>query len=137
MRSAGENEFHANNFPDRCAPNNTTNCIDARLWNDVAALKDYGVVGGYTDSATCAAGGTVAPCYLPRDGVQKVQVVSIVARAFTKEPALRPTGFWDRLAANSAQYTNVSTEGTQRSDLTTYRANAGGDPRPGRQRDVQ
>jgi len=120
-----ENEFHANTFPDRCVPGNTTNCIDAKLWNDVAALKDYGIVGGYTDPATCQAGGTTAPCYLPRDGVQRVQVVSIVARAFIKTPDLRPTGFWDRLAADTAQYTNVGTEGTQRSDLTTYRANAG------------
>jgi hypothetical protein len=36
----------------------------------------------------------------------------------------RPRG----LAADPAQDTNVSTEGTQRSDLTTYRANAGAVP---------
>ncbi len=120
-----EAEFHANTFPDRCVPGDPTNCIDARLWNDVAALRDYGVVGGYTDTATCTAAGSTAPCYLPRDGVKRVQVVSIVARAFIKTPDLRATGFWDRLPADGAQYTNVPTDGTQRSDLTTYRANAG------------
>jgi alpha-tubulin suppressor-like RCC1 family protein len=129
-----ENEFHANTFPDRCAPNNQSNCIDAKLWNDVAALKDYGVVGGYTDAATCTGAGTTAPCYLPRDGVKRVQVVSIVARSFIKTPDLRPTGFWDRLAADPAQYTDIATEGTQRSDLTTYRQNAG--PVPCQQSDA-
>jgi hypothetical protein len=119
-----EGEFHGNPFPDKCAPDGSA-CVDDRLWNDVAALRDYGVVGGYTDPATCQALGTTAPCYDPRGNVLKVQVVSIVARAFIKTPDLRPTGFWDRLEANSAQYTNVGTEGTQRSDLTTYRANAG------------
>jgi len=129
-----EGEFHANNFPDRCLPSDPNNCIDARLWNDVAALKDYGVVGGYTDSNTCTAAGTTAPCYLPRDSVKRVQVLSIIARSFIKTPDLRPTGFWDRLAANGAQYTNVGTEGTQRSDLTTYRTNAG--PIPGQASDA-
>jgi hypothetical protein len=129
-----EGEFHANPFPDKCAPSGA-NCVDDALWNDVAALRDYGVVGGYTDAATCRASGTSAPCYLPRASVLKVQVVSIVARAFAKAPDLRPTGFWDRLAANPAQYTNVSTKGTQRSDLTTYRANAG--PVPGQASDGQ
>ena len=129
-----EGEFHANNFPDRCLPNDPSNCIDARLWNDVAALKDYGVVGGYTDSNTCTAARTTAPCYLPRDSVKRVQVLSIIARSFIKTPDLRSTGFWDRLAANSAQYTNVGTEGTQRSDLTTYRTNAG--PIPGQESDA-
>jgi hypothetical protein len=127
-----EREFHANPFPDKCDPTGQ-NCVDDRLWNDVAALKDYGVVGGYTDLATCAALGTTAPCYDPRGAVLKVQVVSIVARAFTKVPDLRPTGFWDRLAANPAQYTNVPDAGSQRSDLTTYRANAG--PIPGQAND--
>jgi len=56
-----------------------------------------------------------------------------VARAFTKAPDLRPTGFWDRLAANPAQYTNVPDAGSQRSDLATYRANAG--PVPGQAND--
>jgi len=129
-----EGEFHANTFPDRCLPSDPNNCIDARLWNDVAALKDYGVVGGYTDSNTCTAAGTTAPCYLPRDSVKRVQVLSIIARSFIKTPDLHPTSFWDRLAVNSAQYTNVGTEGTQRSDLTTYRTNAG--PIPGQTSDA-
>ena len=129
-----EGEFHANTFPDRCLPSDPNNCIDARLWNDVAALKDYGVVGGYTDSNTCTGAGTTAPCYLPRDTVKRVQVLSIIARSFIKTPDLRPTGFWDRLAANPAQYTNVGTEGTQRSDLTTYRTKAG--PVPGETSDA-
>ncbi len=119
-----QHEFHANNFPDKCDPQGQ-HCIDDELWNNVAALKDYGVVGGYADQATCQSAGTTAPCYLPRDVVQRVQVVSVVARAFTKTPDLRPTGFWDRLNADPAQYTNVPNTGTQRADLTTYRANVG------------
>ena len=125
-----EREFHGNPFPDKCDPSGA-NCIDDRLWNAVAALRDYGVVGGYTDPATCAALDTTVPCFDPRGSVLKVQVVSIVARAFTKVPDLRPTGFWDRLAADGAQYTNVPDVGTQRSDLTTYRANAGTIPGQG------
>ena len=119
-----DNEFHSNTFPDKCDANNI-NCIDDELWNNVAALRDYGVVGGYTDPITCEDAGTTAPCYLPRDTVKRVQVVSVVARAFIKNPGLRPTGFWDRLPADGAQYTNVPNTGTQRSDLTTYRANVG------------
>jgi hypothetical protein len=119
-----QNEGHTNRFPDQCDPAGQ-NCLDAELWNTVAALQDYGVVGGYTDGATCAASGTTAPCYLPRDPVLKLQIVSIVARAFTKAPDVRATGFWDRLAAVAGQYTNVPDSGTQRSDLATYRANAG------------
>jgi len=122
-----QNEAHGNRFPDRCDARGQ-NCIDAELWNTVAALQDYGVVGGYTDSGTCAASGTVAPCYLPRDPVLHLQIVSIVARAFTKSPDVRATGFWDRLAAVAGQYTNVADSGTQRSDLATYRANAGALP---------
>ncbi len=128
-----DKEFHANNFPDKC-DQNAQNCIDDELWNNVAALADYGVVGGYTDPATCASAGTTSPCYLPRDVVQRVQVASIVARAFIKTPDLRPTGFWDRQDANNAQYTNVPNTGTQRSDLTTYRSNAG--PIPGQTSDT-
>jgi hypothetical protein len=60
--------------------------------------------------------------------VQRVQVVSVVARAFIKQPDLRPTGFWDRLPADNAQYINIPNTGTQRSDLTTYRANVGAVP---------
>ena len=120
-------EAHANRFPDQCDPRGQ-DCLDAELWNTVAALQDYGVVGGYTDAATCAASGTIAPCYLPRDPVLRLQIVSIVARAFTRAPDLRATGFWDRLAAVAGQYTNVADAGTQRSDLATYRANAGALP---------
>jgi CSLREA domain-containing protein len=122
-----DDEFHRNTFPDKCDPQGQ-NCVDDELWNNVAALADYGVVGGYTDEATCESAGTTAPCYLPRDNVSRVQVVSIVARAFTKTPDLRPTGFWDRVAAPAGQYTNVADSGTQRSDLATYRANAGAIP---------
>jgi hypothetical protein len=120
-----EAEAHGNGFPDKCDPTGAQGCVDDWLWNDVAALRDYGVVGGYTDSATCQAGAATAPCYLPRESVLKVQVVSIVARAFTKAPDLRPTGVWDRLASVAGQYTNVPDAGSQRSDLATYRANAG------------
>jgi hypothetical protein len=127
-----QQEFHRNTFPDRCDPNGA-NCIDDELWNDVAAIADHGVVGGYTDAATCASAGTTAPCYLPRDTVNHLQVVSIVARSFIKTPDLRPTGFWDRLAAVAGQYTNVPDAGTQRSDLATYRADAG--PIPGQSAD--
>jgi hypothetical protein len=87
-----DNEFHRNAFPDKCDA--AGNCVDDELWNNVAALADYGVVGGYTDSATCQSAGTTAPCYLPRDNVSRVQIVSIVARAFTKTPDLRATGVW-------------------------------------------
>ena len=128
-----QNEPHSNPFPDKCDPQGQ-GCIDDELWNDVAALADYGVVGGYTDPATCASAGTTAPCYLPRDSVKRVQVISIIARAFTKTPTLRTTGFWDRLPANLSQYTNVPDSGTQRSDLTTYRTNAG--PVPGQASDT-
>jgi uncharacterized repeat protein (TIGR01451 family) len=128
-----DDEFHANSFPDKCDPQGQ-NCVDDELWNNVAALADYGVVGGYTDPDTCSSAGTESPCYLPRDPVKRVQVVSIVARAFIKQPDLRPTGFWDRQDANGGQYTNVADEGTQRSDLTTYRSNAG--PIPGQEGDT-
>jgi len=128
-----DKEFHRNSFPDKCDAQGQ-NCVDDELWNNVAALADYGVVGGDTDPATCASAGTTAPCYLPRDLVKRVQVLSIIARAFTKAPALRPTGFWDRLPADLGQYTNVPNTGTQRSDLATYRANAG--PVPGQASDT-
>ncbi|HET7080262.1 MAG TPA: S-layer homology domain-containing protein, partial [Chloroflexia bacterium] len=128
-----QTEFHANAFPDKCDPQGQA-CVDDELWNNVAALADYGVVGGYTDAPTCASAGTTTPCYLPRDPVKRVQVLSIIARSFIKTPDLRPTGFWDRLDANLAQYTNVPNEGTQRSDLTTYRTNAG--PIPGQASDT-
>ena len=95
---------------------------------------DYGVVGGYTDGPTCDSAGTSTPCYLPRDPVLRLQVASIVARSFIKTPDLRPTGFWDRLPANLSQYTNVPNSGSQRSDLTTYRTNAG--PIPGQASDA-
>ncbi len=129
-----QGEAHANRFPDQC-DHTGANCIDAELWNTVAALQDYRVVGGYTDGATCAASGTVAPCYLPRDPVLRLQSVSIVARAFTRDPDVRATGFWDRLDATPAQYTNVPDGGTQRSDLATYRMDAG--PIPGQTTDTQ
>jgi len=119
-----QKEFHANNFPDKCDPQGQ-NCVDDELWNNVAALKDYGIVGGYSDAATCDSAQTTTPCYLPRDTVKRIQVVSVVARAFITAPDLRPTGFWDRQEANQSQYTNVPNTGTQRSDLTTYRANVG------------
>jgi alpha-tubulin suppressor-like RCC1 family protein len=122
-----DDEFHRNNFPDKCDPSGA-NCVDDELWNNVAALADYGIVGGYTDPATCQSAGTTAPCYLPRDPVKHVQVVSIVARAFIITD-LRPDAYWDRLPAVPGQYTNVPDEGTQRSDLATYRQNAG--PVPG------
>jgi hypothetical protein len=128
-----EREFHANPFPDRCDPQG--NCVDPLLWNAVAALADYGVVGGYSDADTCQSAGTTAPCYLPRDPVSRLQVVSVVARAFTRAPDLRPTGYWDRLPAVPGQYANVPDEGTQRSDLATYRQNAG--PIPGQAGDGQ
>ncbi len=121
-----DDEFHRNDFPDKCDAQG--NCVDDELWANVAALADYQIVGGYTDGATCASAGTIAPCYLPRDNVQRLQVVSIVARAFTKTPG-RATGFWDRLPAQPGQYSNVPDSGTQRSDLATYRQNAG--PIPG------
>lgn len=77
------------------------------------------------------------PATFPRDGVQRVQVVSIVARAFTTAPDLRPTGFWDRLAANGAQYTNVSTRwdaALRPDDLPRQR---GRDPRPDERYDLR
>lgn len=129
-----EDETHGNPFPDKCDPAGA-NCIDDALWNSVAALRDYGVVGGYPDAATCRGLGTTAPCYDPRGGVLRVQAVSIVARAFTLTPILRTTGFWDQLAADPRQYTNVPDAGSQRSDLVTYRTNAG--PVPGQVSDAQ
>lgn len=97
-----QGEAHTNPFPDRCDA--TGNCVDDELWRAVAA-----------------------PCYLPRDNVSRVQVVSIVARAFTATDG-RATGFWARQPAVSGQYANVPDEGTQRGDLATYRANAGAIP---------
>jgi uncharacterized repeat protein (TIGR02543 family) len=115
---AWNKEFHVNYFPDKC-DGAGANCVDDELWNNVAALADYGVVGGYSDQATCASVGTTSPCYLPRDPVLRVQVISIITRAFIKTPQ-HPDAFWDRLPADLAQYTNVPNTGTQRSDLTTY-----------------
>ena len=44
-----QQECHRNNFPDRCDAKNG-NCVDSEIWSDIAALKDYGIVGGYTDT---------------------------------------------------------------------------------------
>jgi hypothetical protein len=125
-----QDEVHPNPFPDQCAPQGS-NCVDDELWAAVAALAHFGVVTGYPDPATCQAAGTTAPCYLPRDTINRVQAVSIVARAFTKAPELRTTGFWDRLSGDPALYTNVPDSGSQRSDLATYHANAGAVPGSG------
>lgn len=76
---ARNSEFHVNDFPDQCNQNGV-NCVDDELWNDGGALQDYGVLGGYSDPATCASAGITAPCYLPRDTVKRIQVLSIVAR---------------------------------------------------------
>ena len=81
----------------------------------VAAVADYAVGRGYTDAVNLRLGWCLsAPCYLLRDPVKRVQVVSIIARAFIRT-SQHPTGVWERVAANPAQYTNVPDTGTQRS----------------------
>ena len=125
-----ERQQHAAPFPDRCDPTGGA-CVDDARWNAVGALADYGVVAGEADAATCEASGTTAPCYLPREDVLRLQVVSLVARAFANGPSAP----WSRLAAVAGQYANVPDGGTQRSDLATYRANAG--PVPGQTGDAE
>jgi hypothetical protein len=85
-------------------------------------LNHYGVATGYTDGGTCAAAGTTAPCYLPRQGVLNIQVISFLTRAMVAK------GYWARKADNPGLYTNVPATGTQRSDLATYVFYAGAVP---------
>lgn len=112
-----------NPFPDRCDPNGQA-CIDAALWRNVGTLNHYGVATGYTDPGTCATAGTTAPCFLPRQVVLNVQVISFLTRAMIAK------GYWARQPDNPSLYTNVPAGGTQRSDLATYVYYAG--PVPGR-----
>ena len=115
-------ENWGNTFPDKCDPNGQF-CIDDALWRNVGTLDHYGVTTGYTDPTTCASAGTTTPCYLPRQAVLNVQVISFLARAMIAK------GYWARQADNPGLYTNVPASGTQRSDLATYVYYAG--PVPG------
>ncbi len=114
-------EDWGNPFPDRCDPGGQ-NCIDAALWRNVGTLNHYSVATGYTDPGTCTAAGTTAPCYLPRQGVLNIQVISFLTRAMIAK------GYWARQADNPNLYTNVPADGTQRSDLATYVFYAGAVP---------
>lgn len=110
-----------NPFPDKCDPAGQ-NCIDNNLWRNVGTLNHYGVATGYTDTATCSSAGTTAPCYLPRQGVLNIQVISFLTRAMIAR------GYWARQPDNPSLYTNVPASGTQRSDLATYVFYAGAIP---------
>jgi len=108
-----------NPFPDRCDPANPSNCIDDELWGYLASLSANGIAKGYTDAATCKAAGTTAPCYLPRNPVLGVQVVSFITRAFVAK------GYWVQETTDTGIYANVPASTGERLDLVTYVKNAG------------
>ena len=107
-----------NTFPDRCDANGQ-NCIDDELWGFVAALAANGIAQGYSDAATCASAGTTAPCYLPRDQVARVQMISFISRAFVAK------GFWTKATVDTGVYANVPASSGARLDLVTFVNNAG------------
>jgi len=110
-----------NTFPDRCDANGQ-NCIDDELWGFVAALAANGIAQGYSDAATCASAGTTAPCYLPRDQVARVQMISFISRAFVAK------GFWTKATVDTGVYANVPASSGARLDLVTFVNNAGALP---------
>ena len=108
-----------NPFPDRCDPANPSDCIDDELWGYLASLSANGIAKGYTDAATCKAAGTTAPCYLPRNPVLGVQVVSFITRAFVAK------GYWVQETTDTGIYANVPASTGERLDLVTFVKNAG------------
>jgi len=90
---------------------------DVAVFFTIVILVVFVVTSGYLSQPRAAQAAD--------DPFLRIQIVSIVTRAFTKTPALRPTGFWERQPAVGGQYTNIPDNGTQRSDLATYRQNAG------------
>lgn len=115
-------EQRDNPFPDRCDVQGQ-NCIDAELWNNVAALSFHNVAFGYPGAPTCEGAGTTAPCYLPRNPVLNVQLISFITRAFNEQ------GAWQKPATDTpALYPNVPGVSGHRLDLIAYVANAGAVP---------
>jgi CSLREA domain-containing protein len=113
----------SNPFPDRCDPANPANCIDDELWGYVATLAAGGVAQGYSDAPTCTSAGTTAPCYLPRDPVLGVQVISFITRAMVNK------GYWTAVTTDDPTiYPNVPLSSGNRLDLLTYVKNAGALP---------
>jgi len=110
-----------NTFPDRCDANGQ-NCIDDELWGFVASFAANGIAQGYSDAATCASAGTTAPCYLPRDQVARVQMISFISRAFVAK------GFWVKATVDTGVYANVPASSGARLDLVTFVNNAGALP---------
>jgi len=110
-----------NTFPDRCDANGQ-NCIDDELWGFVASFAANGIAQGYSDAATCASAGTTAPCYLPRDQVARVQMISFISRAFVAK------GFWTKATVDTGVYANVPASSGARLDLVTFVNNAGALP---------
>lgn len=110
---------NGNPFPDRCASANSGNCVDDELWGYVASLAANGIAKGYPDMATCKAAGTTAACYLPRNPVLGVQVVSFITRAFVAK------GYWVQETTDTGIYSNVPANTGERLDLVTFVKNAG------------
>lgn len=119
-RTAGYNPAPAsgNPFPDKCDQNGL-NCIDDELWGYVATLAGNGIAKGFTDTATCASAGTTAPCYLPRDSVTNIAMISFITRAFVAK------GYWTQATVDTNIYANVPAATGQRLDLVTFVNNAG------------
>lgn len=110
-------------FPDRCDPQNRTNCADPELWGAVGTLAAASIVHGYSDrpeQPTCTSAGTRSPCFLPRDPILRVQAISIITRAFVAR------GLWQQETTDDpALYPNVPTDSGHRLDLATYVRNVG------------
>lgn len=108
-----DRETHANPFPDRCNPDPAQGCIDAELWNDVAALAFYGVAQGFpTDE------------FRPYDPVVHAQVVSFVVRSLNYIDGDKPD--WNTITVDDPTvYPGVPASSGHRLDLVTYVTNAG------------
>lgn len=114
----------ANPFPDRCDAQGQ-NCIggasgnDDDLWGYVGSLAGNNIAQGWNDAPTCKAAGTTAPCYLPRDPVARIQLISFISRAMVSK------GYWVKATTDTGVYANVPASTGARLDLVTFVNNAG------------
>jgi hypothetical protein len=113
----------SNPFPDRCDAQGQA-CIDDELWGFVATLAANGIARGWDDQMTCASIGTTSPCYIPRDPVARIQMISFITRAFVDR------GYWTRATVDTGIYPNVPSNSSdptkdQRLDLVTFVNNTG------------
>ena len=105
-----DDETYPNPFRDRC---NDEGCIDAELWNDIAVLHHYGVVEGYN-----------ATTFGPFDRVSRVQMISLISRAFDTFDGPKPD--WNTITVDdNTIYGEVLPTSPHRLDVVTYAKNAG------------